>query len=301
MHAAVLRYFQEVARRGSVRRAAAVLNVASSAVNRQLLKLEAELGVQLFDRLPGGMRLTRAGELLLRHVGDTLHDFERVRADIDDLRGVKTGHVAIAAVDSLLVEFLPQAIETFRKEFPAVTYSVGAVAPAEVPAEVVAGRADIGFTFVAKPPAGAQYYASISAPIGVVMAANHPLARKRRISFEDCRRFPALLQEGPLPRAADIDPDFNAFRETLAPKLVSNSINLLKYAIHHNMGLSYFTKLGFLREIREGELVWRPLASRAINTLRLGLMTPTDRQLPIVTSMLVELLARRLRDVERAA
>ena len=301
MHAVVLRYFQEVARRGSVRRAAAVLNVASSAVNRQLLKLEAELGVQLFDRLPGGMRLTRGGELLLRHVGDTLQDFERVRAEIDDLRGVKTGHVPIAAVDSLLVEFLPRALEEFRAEFPAVTYSIRAVAPADVPAEVVAGRADIGFTFVAKPPAGAQFVASISAPIGVIMAAGHPLARKRRIEFDECRRFPALVQEGPLPRAADIDADFNAFRETLSPKLVSNSISLLKHAIRHSMGISYFTKLGFLREIADGELVWRPLASRAINTLRLGLMIPTERQLSIVAALMVELLTRRLRDVERAS
>ena len=133
------------------------------------------------------------------------------------------------------------------------------------------------------------------------MSAGHPLARKRRLEFDECRRFPALVQEGPLPRAADIDADFNAFRETLSPKLVSNSISLLKHAIHHNMGLSYFTKLGFLREIADGELVWRPLASRAINTLRLGLMIPTERHLSIVATHLVDLLTRRLRDVERAA
>ena len=52
MHAAALRYLREVARCGSVRRAAQTLNVASSAVNRQILKLESELGVRLFDRLP---------------------------------------------------------------------------------------------------------------------------------------------------------------------------------------------------------------------------------------------------------
>ena len=53
---------------GSIRKAAAELNVAASALNRQILKLEADLGTPLFDRLPGGMRLTVAGDLLLRHV-----------------------------------------------------------------------------------------------------------------------------------------------------------------------------------------------------------------------------------------
>ena len=101
MHTAALRYVAEVARRGSVRKAAAALNVAASAIDRQLLKVEASLGVALFDRLPGGMRPTPAGTILLRHVADTLLDFERVRAELDDLRGVKTGHVSIAAVDSL--------------------------------------------------------------------------------------------------------------------------------------------------------------------------------------------------------
>ena len=62
MHAIVLKYLEEVARRGSIRKASRALNVASSAINRQILKLEEELGTPLFQRLPAGMRLTPAGE-----------------------------------------------------------------------------------------------------------------------------------------------------------------------------------------------------------------------------------------------
>ena len=79
LHAAALFYFREVARVGSIRKAAASLNVAASALNRQIINLEIRLGTPLFDRLPGSMRLTVAGDLLLRHVVDTLHDFDRVR------------------------------------------------------------------------------------------------------------------------------------------------------------------------------------------------------------------------------
>src|SRR5262249_60113172 len=80
MHASVLRYFLEVARQGSIRKAAQKLFVASSAVNRQILQLEEELGAELFDRLPTGMRLHAAGECVLRHVRSTLHDFELRRS-----------------------------------------------------------------------------------------------------------------------------------------------------------------------------------------------------------------------------
>ncbi|MCA3263774.1 MAG: LysR family transcriptional regulator [Telmatospirillum sp.] len=300
MHAAVLKYFREIARHGSVRRAAATLNVAPSAVDRQLLKLEDELGMPVFDRLPGRMRLTLAGELLLRHVNGTLAEFDRIRAEIDDLRGVKTGHVAIGAVDSLLVQFLPQALDRFRADFPAVTYTVLAVEPARIPGDVAAGRSDIGFTFVSQLPAGTQFIATISAPIGVVMGTRHPLARKRTVRFEEALAFPVLGQQGPLPKSADIDPDFAAFRDSLEPRLTSNSIHMLKHAIRESWGIAFFTRFGFLGEIADAELAWRPFASRRINTLKLGIVVPTARALPFAALALADRLADELRALERS-
>jgi DNA-binding transcriptional LysR family regulator len=300
MHAAVLKYFREVARQGSVRRAAGTLNVAASAVNRQILKLEEELGMPVFDRLPGRMRLTVAGELLLRHVEQALGDFERVRAEIDGLRSVKTGHVALAAVDSLLVDFLPAAIEAFRTDFPAVTYTVLALAPADIPAQIVAGEIDIGLTFVVRPPAGDKFVSAIAAPVGVVMPARHPLASGRQVHFADAQRYPILLQQGPLPSAVDIDPEVAAFRETVTPKLVSNSIHMLKQAIRQDMGIALFTRFGFLREIAAGEIVWRPFASRRINTLKLGIVVPTSRALPAAAATFVERLAAALAALEKS-
>ncbi|MGV8378248.1 LysR family transcriptional regulator, partial [Pseudomonas aeruginosa] len=75
--------------------AARRLNVASSAVNRQILKLEDEIGAPLFDRLPGGLRLTGAGEIFARHVTVVLQDMERVRSELDALQGLRTGHVEV--------------------------------------------------------------------------------------------------------------------------------------------------------------------------------------------------------------
>jgi DNA-binding transcriptional LysR family regulator len=300
MHAVVLRYFREIARHGSIRRAASTLNVAPSAVDRQLLKLESQLGAAVFDRLPGRMRLNRAGEILLQHVSGTLADFDRVRAEIDDLSGVKTGHVTIAAVDSLLIEFVPQVLGRFRADFPAVSFTMLAVEPARIPGDVAAGRADFGLTFVSDPPAGTRFVASIAAPIGVIMAAGHPLARKRAVRFDEARGFPFLGQQGPLPKIADIDPGFAAFRDGLEPKLISNAIPVFKHVIRDGWGIAFFTRFGFLREIAEGELVWRPFQSRRINTLRLGLIVPESRKLPSAARSLADLLTDELKRLEGA-
>ncbi len=292
LHAAALYYFREVTRAGSIRKAAARLNVAASALNRQILNLEAEMRTPLFDRLPGGMRLTVAGEMLLRHVTDTLHDFDRLRSAIDDLKEARSGHVTIAAVDSLLVDFLPRAIDRFRADFPAVTYSVMAVQPPDVAGLVMSGQADIGFTFVGQLPSSLRYLTEMSAPIGVIMPADHPLASRLSVDFEEVSRYPVVTQDGPLPRGADVDAAFTAFKEGLAPRLTSNSIQMLKLAIQLNFGVSMFTRLGFLHEIEKGEMAWRPLNSPGINALRIGLIVPALRDL----SPPAQQLARRLAD-----
>ena len=72
LHARMLKYLDEVVRSGSIRKAAERLNVAASAINRQVLTLERELGGPLFERLPRRMRLTAMGELLILHVRQTL-------------------------------------------------------------------------------------------------------------------------------------------------------------------------------------------------------------------------------------
>ena len=298
LHAAALYYFREVARIGSIRKAATSLNVAASAVNRQILNVEDQLGTPLFDRLPGGMRLTVAGELLLRHVTNTLHDFDRMRAAIDDLKAARSGHISIAAVDSLLVDLLPRAIDRFRVDFPAVTYSVLAVQPPEVVTMVAAGDVDIGFTFVGQVPHAVRFLAEASAPIGAVMRADHPLASKLSLDFEEVSRYPIITQAGPLPRGADADAAFATFKAALAPRLTSNSIQMLKLAINLNMGIAFFTRFGFLQEIDNGDIAWRPLISEGINKLKLGLLVPAQREL----SPPVEQLTRRLvEDLHRYA
>ena len=292
LHAAALTYFREVARVGSIRKAAASLNVAASALNRQIINLEVRLGTPLFDRLPGNMRLTVAGDLLLRHVVDTLHDFDRVRGAIDDLKAARSGHIAVAALDSLLVDFLPRAVDRFRVDFPAVTYSVMAAQPPDVPVMVARGEIDMGFTFVGQIPHSVRYVTDIAAPIGVVMRADHPLANKLAVDFDDVSRYPVLTQSGPLPKGADVDAAFANFKSAIKPKLQSNSIQMLKVAIMLNMGVSFFTRLGFLHEIEKGDLAWRPLNSPGINTLRIGLVVSAQREL----SPPAEQFARRLAD-----
>lgn len=301
MHANVLKYFVEVARCQSIRKAAQNLFVASSAVNRQILKLEEELGAELFDRLPNGIRLNAGGERVLQHVRSTLNDFHLMRSELDALRGERTGHVSIAAMDSLFVNFLPTAVVEFSENYPAVTYSVVAAIPSEVPERVLGGEYDIGITFAGKLPAGIEVVIEAKFPPGVIMASSHPLARKKAISFEDCRAYAFLRSEGRSPIQNAVSAEFNEFWESLAPSVSCNSTTLLKRLIVSGRGISFFSQLAFIDEIASGEVVWRPLEESNVNAMTVGIIVPNQRGLSHVTQEFVQRISHSLKQLEMVA
>ena len=106
IHAPFLRYFREVARCGSVRLAAKPLYVASSALNRKILKVENELGVKLFERTPTGMVLTPAGALLGDHVERVLSAAERTLTEITSAVRGEARPITITGEHSVLCAFL---------------------------------------------------------------------------------------------------------------------------------------------------------------------------------------------------
>ncbi|BCQ26259.1 LysR family transcriptional regulator [Caballeronia sp. NK8] len=298
MHANVLKYFVEVARCGSIRKAAQNLYVASSAVNRQILKLESEMGTELFDRLPNGIRLNAAGERVLQHIRGTLNDFHLMRSELDELKGERKGHVSVVAMDSLFVDFLPATVEDFSDAYPAVTYSIAAVPPHDVPPRVLSGEYDVGITYITKLPAGLDVVTEVPLPPGVVMASSHPLAKRERVTFDECRHHAFLRLEGRSPIQGVMSNDFPPFWESLQPSVTCNSTTLLKRLIASGRGISFFSKLAFLDELTRGDVVWRPIDDENINALTVGIIVPSQRALPHVTDEFIERMVRRLKHVE---
>lgn len=294
LHAAALRYLAEISRLGSIRRASASLNVAPSAINRQVLRLERELGVRVFDRLPSGMRLTPAGELLMQHVRATLLNFDRLLAEMDGLQGIKSGHVTLAAVDSLLVGLVPRAIEDVARRYPVVTFSALAAAPAAVLAAVAEGEAEIGLTFVVPTGLPLELVASAPAPLGCLMAPGHPLAGRAAINFADLEPYPVTFQADLLPAPTGAQDEFAAFRARAQARFTSNSIEFQRSILHSGLAVACLTRLGFLRELAAGELAWVPLASPPLRALEIGLFIPQRRTLSPAAGLVVATLARKL-------
>jgi DNA-binding transcriptional LysR family regulator len=301
LHAVVLRYLVEIARLGSIRRASARLNVASSAINRQVLRLERDIGTRIFDRLPSGMRLTPAGELLLQHVRGTLQDFDKLLAEIDGLQGIRSGHVKLAALDSLLISLIPRALEEVSRRYPVVTFTALAAAPAAVFAAVAAGEVEIGLTFVMPTTLPLQLVTSAPAPLGCVMAPDHPLASRKSLSFAQLEPYPISFQSDSLPAPTDAHGEFAAFRNRATARFTSNSIEFQRGILRSGLAVACLTPLGFQRELASGALVSVPLASPQLRQLRIGLFIPQRRTLAPAAALVVATLTRQLEQLAKEA
>ncbi len=190
-----MRYVDEVARTGSIRKAADQLNVTASAVNRRIMDLEEELGTDLFERRPRGVRLTAAGEVFVDYLRRQDGDVERMKSQIEDLKGMRRGNVRIACSQALALEFLPRKIGEFRKQHPLVSFEVKVLDHEQAMAALASYEVDLVLVF--RPPflANFQPLMTLEQRLVAVMAADHPLASKRTVRLRDCAAYPVALAE----------------------------------------------------------------------------------------------------------
>jgi len=205
IHSAFLKYFDEVCRSGSVRLAARRLHVASSAVNRQILKVEDELGVKLFQRSHDGMTLTPAGELLSQHIRQTLAEAQRT---LDEIAAVGAGSappITIAAQESVIGRFLPPVLVQFHAQFPEVCTAFKAAGGEQLNELLQLGSADVALAFDPVPVPKVTQIAAQRLPVGAVVSTNHPVAKRSAVSIEDCVSYPVILPDQSWPLRSVLD------------------------------------------------------------------------------------------------
>lgn len=271
-HQPALIYFIAVARYASIREAARQLNIASSAVTRQIALLEDALGMALFHRTHQRMRLTSAGEILYRHARRLIVPIEAAVSELEMLRGLKTGIVHIAAVESVGLSFLPALIADFSRHFPRLHLDISILPAASVIEEIAAERAEIGFGFLSGPPTGVEIVQRRDVSIGVVMRPDHPLAAKERLVISDCLTHRLAIPRPEISIRQVVMPFMQRASDHLPPMIEANSIRMLVELALDGGHISIMTPIGAQHEIAAGKLVFRPLADQGLPTNRFGIL-----------------------------
>jgi DNA-binding transcriptional LysR family regulator len=290
----LLTYVDAVARHGSIRKAADALNVASSALNRQILDLELDLGSALFERLPRGVRLTAAGEVFLAYTRQAISELKAVESQVEQLRGLVRGQVGVAAVESVAGELLPAAITEFQTAHPNVRFNVRIGAPDELVSALMADQADLILTHYPPPKKHVAIVSVAAQALCALMATEHPLAGRSELRLRDCIGYPHALGDATLAGRALIEQVLAQASFDLDPRLVSNSVETMKAFARMNRGICFqFRKPGKAR-IAPGDMIAVPLIDPALLQAKLFLATRRGRVLPIAAASFVEVVKNAL-------
>ena len=274
-HQPAMVYFSEVAKNQSVRESARRLNVASSAVSRQITQLEDALGMALFQRNGRALKLTAAGEILHRHVRQISAPLESAISELDMLRGLQTGSVRIATVESVCQSFLPPLLADFTRQYPKLHIDVSVTSSAGVAALLLEEHVDIGLGFLSKPARGLQMTVGRNVHIGALMRPDHPLATAGRLTLSGCLAHPLAVGKQELSVRRAIDALLEQSSTPGQPLLEVGSIQMLieLALLGHHVSIS--TSVGAESEIAKGKLIFRLLEDPGQITLRFGLMKRT--------------------------
>jgi len=188
-----LRYFCAVAETGSFSRAAEHSHVSQPSLSQQILKLEAELGARLFDRLGRSVRLTEVGKTFLPRARAVLRELEAARGDVVESKDSISGQVAVGAIPTVAPYFLPSVLASFSKRFSESAVTVIEEITPVLLERLRAGSIDIAI--LALPVRGHEFDALplLTEPLFAALPKKHILARRTAIALRDLRKEPFLL------------------------------------------------------------------------------------------------------------
>ena len=261
------RYFMAVAEAGSVRAASRKLNVAASAISRQLIQLEGHLGVSLFDRAGRGLVLSAAGAIVLRSLRAAALGHEATLDELGALKGLKRGLLRIATVESVSVTILPDMLLDFAQAYPGIEVAVTVAGSESVTSLVRDLQADLGFTFNPVSLEGLEAVATRDLHLGAIMAVDHPLAKMPRLSLADCLSYPLAWPSQGLSLRSILD-NAPAARK-VRPAFECNSLRLMASLARRGSCIAFQTPIGIERELANGELVWIALTDKRLPLDRL--------------------------------
>lgn len=296
MFPGALRFFYEVSQMGSIRKASESMGVAPSSVSRQIAVLERQLGTHLFDRSAGGVALTHAGEMVAGYARTVLLDYDALRADLDDLRGVRRALVRVAIVESMVSGAPLAAMSSIRSRFEDVSFKLRMLPAPQVTEAVKSGAVDLGITFSLPPDPDISVLLQLPEPVVVALPASHELAQKERISLSELRNVPMALPDVDFGIRKVFDRATRAQGFEVVPVLSSSSFEAMRDFVRQGLGGALLTRRSTIRDERLGALKTVTIEESALGSATVELIALKNRRMPRVMKLFVQELMKSLQD-----
>jgi DNA-binding transcriptional LysR family regulator len=188
----LLSVLREVALRGSFSAAAEALSYTQPAVSQQIARLEKQVGVKLIERESRGIRLTPAGEVLVRHTERILAQLAAADEELLDVAAQARGRLRIGSFATAAGTIVPRAVAAFRRLRPAIEVDISLLDPHESIPAVRRGDIEVAITEEGGfegdiDTSGLEVEHLLDDHMWVSLPADHPLATRRAIELADLR------------------------------------------------------------------------------------------------------------------
>jgi DNA-binding transcriptional LysR family regulator len=274
-----LEIIRAIAETGSFTAAGDKLRVSQSAISRQVLLLEAELGEAVFHRIGRRIRITPAGESLLQLSRRVFQDLQDTVSAISDTRESLRGTMRLVGGMTVCLYVFPALLAQVRRKHPDLDLKITVGSGERSIALLRSGAADLGLVTV---PANATDLVSSPAleeELLLITYPAHPLARRRDIRSADLDRQPFILFETGSVTRQLVDEFFT--RQGIAPEIVmeTENVEIIKAMVHHGLGISIIPWQAAAADVRTKQLHCSRIAGHPLFR-ETGWLYPKMRRLP---------------------
>jgi DNA-binding transcriptional LysR family regulator len=283
-----------VAKVGSIRRAAAQLNVSPSAVNRRILNLEAEYGAALFERLPRGLRLTPAGTRLVADIERWQHDHARAVEDLAQLGNLVRGRASIGLMESFSRAVVSRLMTHMAERRFQASLDICVGGTDHIVGRLVAGKLDLAICYAVPRHPEIQVLARAPSTPGIVVARGHPLANRKTIRLADCAGCSFVFPDASLTVRGILDAAFRRANIEPTGVVTTNSIEIMKTLVRDHQQVALLARPDVHPDLIDGDLVHIPFADASVRGSSLSLIARRHTSLSPAALLVADNLKEQL-------
>lgn len=262
-----LLYFFHVARSGRFTTAEASLDVAQSAISRQIQQLEADLGVQLLERTGHGVRLTGPGEILYKQAESILKEMAVTLDMIELAQRAPSSRVTIAAPPSFMASYMPEIVERFAISHPDTSISAIEASTGNVYDHLANSQVDLAIVLYAPNNAKIRLQKLLVEPLLLIASPKHPIARHPVVQRSELEMLDLVVPASLLGSREILRQYLEAGGLSLTARLEADSLPLTKVLVQSGRSCTILPKITCELELNSGKLVGIPLQPELTRTL----------------------------------
>ena len=280
---------------GSIRAAAERLDVAPSAVSRQIALLEEELAVPLLERQARGVRPTEAGLQVLAYYREQRAHRSDLLSHLAELRGLRRGKIHVALGEGFVEDLMSGPVHRFCDTHPDISLVVDIGGTDEVVRRVSEDESEIGL--VMNPPHDPRITSVKSSrqAVQAIVGPDFPLlGQSGPFTIQDFLPFPIALNHPTYGLRQIMQYVEQSERIRLTPRLTTNSFYILRQFVRHRLGVAFLPAFVVAHEIAHGEIHTLPVAHPIMANAEAHLIKRSGRKLSLAARAMLQAMSAHL-------